>query len=584
MRTSVLALAALAAVLGGCARSGSWLPAAAPNAAPVPGRVAGRTDALRRVAVSVTLPSRDEAGLERLVRELGDPSSPHFRHFLTPAQYDARFAPTRAQYARVAALLRAAGFRIERTYATRELLEASAPAQTVERTFATRLLDVEQDGAARQVNADPVTIPAQLAPLIANVDVASVVYASAAAFARPNPGTAAPPKPAPAPKPTRTPPPVGPGSGQPLSGPTFASDGGWAPFAVARGFDFPVQHGYNGRGTAIAIVMQNAILQPDLEQFLTANKIVRRGRIREIPVGTGAMNGDPTVGMLDVETVAALAPGADVLAYETPDLANSTVLGAYHTILADAKADVVESTFGECETADPAFNGDAEHAALHGAALGMTFVASSGNTGSACFNGNRNIYGALTPAAAPAFVAVGGNESVSPSFTPAPCACPIQRNEAWSDHDFTWGGLSGGGVSNRWRLPKYQDHVRGSPASSIKRNVPDIAYPAVDVDLRLHDTNEVIDGTAWGTSIAAALFAQSVQICGKLGDPHQALYAAFANHQRQLFYDVISGFNGRYVGGLPRGYDAVKGYDNVTGLGMPRGFRLAAALCGRGIK
>lgn len=390
------------------------------------------------------------------------------------------------------------------------------------------------------------------------------------------------PSPTPTVKPTPTPTPVGPGPGTPLSGPKFGPSNGWAPRAVADGFDLPVQHGYDGRGATAAIVMQSAINATDLATYLSQNHIVRSGAISVKNVDGGPTGADPHEGMLDVETIAALAPGADIVALEAPDLSDMSLLDAYQSALADRKIAVVDSPFTQCESADTSFDQATDADAQAGAAMGMTFVAAAGDTGSACYNGSANAIGPEAPASNPHFLAVGGNESVAPAFTPSPCACPIGNPVAWDDHNLSFGGLTGGGVSALWPIPSYQTGVVGHPSSATNRNEPDLTMPGVDDDLRISGVNQIVDGTSWSASIVSALLVESVGMCGRFGFANPAVYAAYANFgEGRLFLDVTSGFNGGYTPALAAGYSGASGYDNASGIGMPYGFKFALGVCGR---
>jgi hypothetical protein len=395
-------------------------------------------------------------------------------------------------------------------------------------------------------------------------------------------GSSVSPSPSPTPTTRPTASPIGPGPGRHLKGPVYGPSKGWAPRGIADGLDMPVQHGYDGRKTTAAIVMQSAIDTVDLRMFVTENKIDHRGQVVVDAIDGGPTNGDPHEGMLDMETIVGLAPDTRIIALEGPNLSDQTVLDAFATAMHDKRIDVIVAPFTQCESANTSFDKATEADAIAGAATGKTFVSASGDTGSACFNGSTNVVGAESPAGDPHFLSVGGTESVAPSFTPAPCACPIDNPVAWDDHNVSFGGLTGGGTSTEWPIPTYQAGVLGSPASARYRNVPDISMPGVDADLRVTGVSEAVDGTSWSASSATALLLDAVEICGKVGFVNPAIYKLFARDgEGTSFLDVTSGFNGSYVPALPQGYTAVKDYDDASGIGIPHGFAFAAALCNR---
>ena len=79
--------------------------------------------------------------------------------------------------------------------------------------------------------------------------------------------------------------------------------------------------------------------------------------------------------------------------------------------------------------------------------------------------------------------------------------------------------------------------------------------------------------------IAAALLAESVEICGPLGFVNPAAYALLnKGGEGTAFVDVTSGSN---AFASFTAYSAAAGYDNASGIGMPNGIRFAAAICGK---
>ena len=54
--------------------------------------------ATQSLRLDIVLPLRDQAGLDRFLQELGDPSSPSYRHFLTASEFTAQFGPSEEDY------------------------------------------------------------------------------------------------------------------------------------------------------------------------------------------------------------------------------------------------------------------------------------------------------------------------------------------------------------------------------------------------------------------------------------------------------------------------------------------------------
>ena len=62
--------------------------------------------------LDIVLPLRNQAGLESFLKEVYDPTSPIYRHFLTLSEFTERFGPTQVDYDAVGAFARARGFEV----------------------------------------------------------------------------------------------------------------------------------------------------------------------------------------------------------------------------------------------------------------------------------------------------------------------------------------------------------------------------------------------------------------------------------------------------------------------------------------
>ena len=61
-------------------------------------RLVGRLPVNQVMQLDVVLPVRDPAGLDSFLADLYSSTVPNYRHFLTPAEFTARFGPTQADY------------------------------------------------------------------------------------------------------------------------------------------------------------------------------------------------------------------------------------------------------------------------------------------------------------------------------------------------------------------------------------------------------------------------------------------------------------------------------------------------------
>lgn len=378
----------------------------------------------------------------------------------------------------------------------------------------------------------------------------------------------------PSPSPSPTPPVNCKPSTFPSSTPTpnTGPDQGWGPAAVAAGFYLPENYGYAGACENIAIVIESTVRTSDLSAYLSQFGISETGTVTNVSVdGGGALDGAGEA-TLDLETIAGLAPAANIYVYAAPDLSDTHIEDAYAKVLSDGKASVVNSSFGGCESS--AFESATDSDAQSAAATGITFSASAGDQGAGCFNGSNTVFpqGANAPAADPHFVGVGGGQSTSAAgpYNCGDSAAAITNPVVWNDCV----GAGGGGLSTTFTTPSYQVGVSG--ASQSHRNVPDIALPAAYDETYFKGAWGLVWGTSWASPIYVAMQAEIDEACGANWGIN-TLYNDFAAHAYFSFYDVTGG-NNQNTGGSGS-YSAATGFDNVSGIGMPGGQQLAQNLC-----
>jgi subtilase family serine protease len=138
--TTAMAVAATACLVAGVT---SPAAAAIPTLSPQrPAAVArhvatrlGAADPAMRLHLAVALPMHDQAGLDALLREIYNPASPNYKHYLSVAEFTARFCPTAADYETATRFFAENGLRITGSAANRYIIDVEGAVADIERVF-----------------------------------------------------------------------------------------------------------------------------------------------------------------------------------------------------------------------------------------------------------------------------------------------------------------------------------------------------------------------------------------------------------------------------------------------------------------
>jgi kumamolisin len=348
-----------------------------------------------------------------------------------------------------------------------------------------------------------------------------------------------------------------------------AKNTSFTPPQIAKLYQFPTA--VTGAGQTVAIVeLGGGYKAADLQTYF-GRLGVKTPSVTAVSVdkAKNAPTGDPNSAdgevLLDIEVVGAIATGARIAVYFGPNT-DQGFLDAITTAVHDTvrKPTIVSISWGGPESAwtkqaltafDQAFQ-DA-------AALGVTVCCASGDSGSSdgVTDGHAHVD---FPSSSPHVLACGGTRITSSTGTLA----EVVWNGGAS------GGATGGGVSETFALPSYQQSAKvpvSINASHFKgRGVPDVAGdadPASGYEVYVDGHDAVFGGTSAVAPLWSALVALINQGRGKpLGYVNPALYKVGAHG----FRDITSGTNG--------GYKAGAGWDACTGLGSPNGQGLLSLL------
>ncbi|HLI59846.1 MAG TPA: S53 family peptidase [Solirubrobacteraceae bacterium] len=575
--------AARAAVVGAGAGAGKRALVQRAAAVPAGATIRGALAPSAPVQLTVALAPSDPAALAGYAQQVSDPSSPLYRHYLSVAQFAARFGAGAAEVASVRSALTQAGVSVGAVASNGLSLSASGTAAEIDDAFGTALERVTlPDGTSAYADVTNPTLPAAAAAAVQAVAGLDTLPAAAPQGLRRAPAASA--RAAARPRSTTS-----------AAGPSSCSSenaaGGYtaAEIGSAYGMDGQWNAGNLGAGSTVALVELAPYHASDVSSYQTCDGT--SAQVSNIAVDGGAANCwrsgpnyDPECGLedvLDIEDVAGLAPGATIDVYEGPNTI-AGLLDVYRAIV-QADAPIVSTSWGACEAAAgtsllSAENTLFEEAAVQGEAV---FAAAGDNGADDCGNGTRSVD---DPASQPYVTGVGGTTMTSSS--------PGIPETVWNDSSYG-GGAGGGGVSRQWASPSYQSAVAipqntiscsgtpgGGTTSTSCREVPDVsadADPNTGYNILWNGQWLLAGGTSAAAPTWAALvaLADSSSACTtnqvRVGFANAVLYGLPSTD----FLDVTSGNNTDGVSG----YAARGGYDMASGLGAPAGAALIPALC-----
>ncbi|MFJ4796070.1 S53 family peptidase [Kitasatospora purpeofusca] len=636
--TAVLPLVAAALAVAPAATADTPAPrdrAVVPDTAPDWARSTadqGRERADAPVTVRVYLAGRDHRGLDDLARQVSDPASEQYGHFLSPEQLAERFGSSEEQSAEVRGWLDSSGLRV--TAANGHYLTADGAVADAERAFGTELHTYRKGGRTYRAPAGDVTVPAHLADHVLSVTGLNT------APSRVRPGRPTPRDLLPGPgNAFVNAPPFSDHFGSTQATGTPPAYGAVRPYVI-QGFNGSqlrtaygaAATGLTGRGTTVAVVdaYDSPSIGDDTARYAAEHGDAPYGKNQLLrydpavwthtappdvdPDGCDAAGwyGEQT---LDIEAVHAVAPDADISYVGAASCYDQDLVDALDRVVDQHLGDIVSNSWGEPENAsDPAFDRVYQHLFKRGAVTGIGFYFSSGDDGDELENtGTKQTD---MPASLPWVTAVGGTSlalDASHGYRFETGWGTLKSvlsadGTSWTDLPGGFNGGAGGGTSARSPQPRYQRGVVPPALSGANgghhRVVPDLAAVAdPNTGFLVGQTQTFPDGTVrygeyriGGTSLAcpviAALQALAQQAKGSpIGFANPAIYQRYgtgAYHDvtdhpfgpgtelAQVRVDHTNGVNaddGTTTSLRTMGHDtslvADRGYDNVTGVGTP---------------
>lgn len=529
-------LALIAALLAAGAAKAAFVPA---MTAHVPATVAHRAallvglpNATETMELSISLPLRDEPGLRALLRDLYDPASPSFRHYLSVDAFTARFGPTEADYQSVLNFAAAHNLHARQYAANRRVLDVQGSVGDIENAFHVKIGLYRLPGAARNFFApdrEPTTDLALPIQHISGLDNEILRHAHMIRGQR-----------ATTPARTRT------GSGP---------DGDYIGSDIRAAYYGGTE--LTGAGQSVGLLEYAGYNITDVQNYFT-----QVNQPFSVPIVGVSLNGanlkctgkcDDGEQALDMEEAISMAPGlAQLVVY----VGHSDV-SMLNQMAVDNTSKQLSSSWGwkaDAATIDPILE--------EFAAQGQSFVDATGD------DGYHLLEDAVWPGDDQYVTGVGGTDLI----TTGP-------GGAWSQ-EFGWHFSGGGPSPDHIAIPAYQVPfiTENNNGSKKLRNVPDIAGDANT------DNYSCYDGGCYtgngGTSYAAPLWAGFIALVNQqaasmhrrpVGFLNPTLYTIGGTAQyHKIFHDEKLGNNGRYIAG--------RGFDLVTGFGSPAGQILIDAL------
>ena len=546
LRTSLLTIAALAPVVNIVCQAQS-LPTLTHHVRDVvvngQAKPIGQLPLNQTMQLDVVLPLGDRAGLQSYLKELYNPASPSYRHFLSVPEFTERFGPSQQNYDAVVRFAETNGFTV--VGGTRDGMEVQikGPVSAVQTAFHVTMRTYQHPTESRTFYAPDREPSANLAfPLwhisgLDNYSIPHPMFVKKSDYAKAH-------------------------GIDPDSVVTHATTGS-GPSSSFLGSD--MRAAYYG-GTALTGSGQNLglfeYLGTDLTDLTTYYKNV--GQTNNVPITLLSTDGtstscvdsraggdcDDTEQTLDMTQALGMAPGLNslVMYIGSTDTAIISAMTT-HSPLPTTIGCSWGWTPADPSTLDPYFEKMASQ--------GQNFFAASGD--SSTWSSSNEAW----PADDANVVSVGGTD-----LTTASAAGPWKSETAWSD--------SGGGISpDSIAIPSWQQLAgvinSSNKGSTTLRNGPDVSANANFTFYVCADQTTCTANDYGGTSFATPMWAGYIALVNQqlaensqptIGFINPTIYAQNVTSVYDTdFHDITSGTSGSY--------SAVTGYDLVTGWGSP---------------
>ncbi|WP_037842308.1 S53 family peptidase [Streptomyces sp. NRRL F-5126] len=455
----------------------------------------GTTASSKEVSARVYLAGRDAAGLAAYAKGVSDPSSAQYGKYLTAKQAKVRFGATKQQISDVTKWLESTGLKVTGT--TSHYISVSGDAKAVEKAFSTRLHNYAKGGKTYHAPDATASVPASLRGAVLTVtglDNAPRVSHHADTLPPPDPAFHN----------------AGPFStyyGSRTNKRLPNAYGSKAPYTIKgyTGKQLRAAYGaknFTGKGVTVAITdaFASPTIAKDAAQYAKRNggKRYKKGQFSQVLPDDFNVDSsgcpDPAgwygEESLDVESVHAVAPDANITYVGGASCQDDDLLDALSKVVDSHLADIVSNSWGDVEANQtPASQAAYDQVFQMGAVEGIGFYFSTGDDGD--FQAATGTKQVDTPANSSWVTAVGGtslavgkgNKYKWETGWGTLQASLSKNGKNWTGFPGPFTSGAGGGTSTTVPQPFYQKGVVPGSLSkangtSPMRTLPDISAVA----------------------------------------------------------------------------------------------------------
>ena len=500
----------------------------------------GRLSEAVRLKLAIGLPLRNKEELNSLFKQIYNPGSSKYHHYLTSAQFTEEFGPAESDYQAVKNFVEMNGLTVTATHQNRAILDVSGTVADIEKAFQITIYVYHHPAENRTFFAPDIEPSVNT-----NVPVSDINGLNNYSVPHPN-----------------------------LHKQSSLTASGSAPYSSYHGRDF--RNAYipddtlSGYGQSVGLVEFDGYYLNDIQNYES------QAGLPQVPIQNILIDDATGIPNADTNWVAEVSLDIELAISMAPNLARVCVFegNKFYDILDSmvARSDIKQFSCSWLWTPGFLSTSTMDNFFLQMAVQGQSFFAASGD-------GDAIVGGLWGPTDDTLITIVGGT-----TLTMNGNGISYNSEKVWDwgydppgwDGNGYWG--SSGGVSTSTSIPTWQQNINMSSngGSTTMRNIPDVAMTADGIWVNYMNG---LYGIFGGTSCAAPLWAGFIALVNQkaivsgappVGFINPAIYSiAQSSSYAADFHDITAGNNA--WPGSSNNFSAVAGYDLCTGLGSPAG-------------